>query len=185
MAASCSLWRGGVLTSSTQPSHGSPERPRDQPYAVGRNGAAHAANILPGATKEFRSRRPDVRIRLFDADMTSIVQQIKAGDLDIGFGFFKSTPGIHRTRFFLFPLMVIHPESGTVPRRRSMTWSALKGERLILQAPPAPLRQLIDEHLAQAGVDAQSAMVLNRLDTLIAMVELGKELGSCRLLRCR
>jgi hypothetical protein len=27
--------------------------------------------------------------------------------------------------------------------------------------------------------------VLNRLDTLIAMVELGKELGSCRLLRCR
>jgi LysR family carnitine catabolism transcriptional activator len=140
-------------------------------------GLIHAANILPGAIKEFRSRRPDVRIQLFDADMTSIVQQIKAGDLEIGFGFFKSTPGIHRARFFRFPLMVIHPESGTAPRRSSMTWSALKGERLILQAPPAPLRQLIDEHLAQAGVDAQSAMVLNRLDTLIAMVEAGEGIG--------
>jgi len=140
-------------------------------------GLLHAANILPGAIKEFRSRRPDVRIRLFDADMTRIVQQIKTGDLEIGFGFFKSTAGIHRERFFRFSLMVIYPESGTTPRRSSMTWSALKGERLILQAPPAPLRELIDGHLAQAGVDARSATVLNRLDTLIAMVEAGEGIG--------
>jgi LysR family carnitine catabolism transcriptional activator len=140
-------------------------------------GQLHAANILPGAIKEFRSRRPDVRIQLFDADMTSIVQRINAGDLDVGFGFFKNAPGISRTRFFRFPLMVIHPESGAAPRRSSMTWSALKGERLILQAPPAPLRQLVDEHLAQAGVDSESAMVLNRLDTLIAMVEAGEGIG--------
>ena len=73
--------------------------------------------------------------------------------------------------------MVIHPENATAPRRSSMTWSALKGERLILQAPPAPLRQLIDEHLTRAGVDARSAMVLNRLDTLIAMVEAGEGIG--------
>jgi LysR family carnitine catabolism transcriptional activator len=136
-----------------------------------------AANILPGAIKEFRSRRPDVRIQLFDDDLTSILQRVKAGDLDIGFGFFKSAPGIHRTRFFRFPLMVIHPESGTAPRRSSMTWSALKEERLILQAAPAPLRQLIDEHLAQAGVVARVAMEVNRLDTLIAMVEAGEGTG--------
>jgi LysR family carnitine catabolism transcriptional activator len=105
------------------------------------------------------------------------VQRVKAGVLDIGFGFFKSAPAICRTRFFRFPLMVIYPESGAAPRRSSMTWSALKGERLILQAPPAPLRHLIDEHLARAGVDAQSAMVLNRLDTLIAMVEAGEGIG--------
>jgi DNA-binding transcriptional LysR family regulator len=73
--------------------------------------------------------------------------------------------------------MVIHPEHGTSPRRGSITWSALKAERLILQAPPAPLRQLIDEHLAQAGVDVQSAMQVNRLDTLIALVEAGEGTG--------
>jgi len=140
-------------------------------------GLLHAANILPGAIKEFRGRRPDVRIRLFDADMTSIVQQLKTGDLEIGFGFFKSMPGIHRARFFRFPLMVIHPEGGTAPRRSSITWSALKAEPLILQAPPSPLRELIDEHLEQAGVDARSAMEVNRLDTLIALVEAGEGTG--------
>lgn len=140
-------------------------------------GLLHAANIFPAAIREFRSIQPDVRIRLFDADLTSIVERIQAGRLEIGFGFFKSAPGISRTRFFRFPLMVIHPESGTSPRRSSMAWSALKGERLILQAPPTPLRQLIDEHLAQASVDPQSAMEVNRLDTLIAMVEAGQGTG--------
>jgi DNA-binding transcriptional LysR family regulator len=140
-------------------------------------GLLHAANIFPTAIREFRSRRPDVRIQLFDADSTSVVARIQAGDLDIGFGFFKGAPGIVRTRFFRFPLMVIHPENATSPRRSSMTWSALRGERLILQAPPAPLRQLINEHLTQAGVEAQSAMEVNRLDTLIAMVEAGEGTG--------
>jgi LysR family carnitine catabolism transcriptional activator len=140
-------------------------------------GLLHAANIFPTAIREFRSRRPDVRIRLCDAELATLVERIKAGDLDIAFGFFKSVPGIARTRFFRFPLMVIHPENATLPRRASMTWSALKGERLVLQARPAPLRELIDEHLAQAGVKAQSAMEVNRLETLIAMVEAGEGTG--------
>jgi DNA-binding transcriptional LysR family regulator len=140
-------------------------------------GLLHAANIFPAAIREFRSRRPDVNIRLFDADPTSIVSRVQAGALDVGFGYFKSAPGISRTRFFRFPLMVIHPESDTAPRRGSMTWSALKGERLILQAPPAPLRQLIDGHLARAGVASRSAMEVNRLDTLIALVEAGEGTG--------
>ena len=65
-------------------------------------GLLHAANILPGAIREFRSRRPDVRIQLFDADMGTIVQRIKTGVLDIAFGFIENTPGIARTRFFRF-----------------------------------------------------------------------------------
>lgn len=140
-------------------------------------GLLTAANVFPGAIREFHGQRPDVRVQLFDADMTTIVERIKAGLLDVGFGFLKSAAGVSRTRFFRFSLMVIQAETNTAPRRSSMTWSALKGERLILQAPPAPLRQLIDEHLAQAGVDARSAMGLNRLDTLIAMVETGEGIG--------
>ena len=136
-----------------------------------------AAHILPGAIKEFRGRRPDVRIRLLDADMPTIVQRLRAGTLDLAFGLLDATPGISRTRFFRFPLMVIHPEDGTAPRRSSMAWSALKGQPLILQAPPAPLRHLIDVYLEQAGVDPQSATPQNRLETVIAMVEAGQGVG--------
>jgi LysR family transcriptional regulator, carnitine catabolism transcriptional activator len=140
-------------------------------------GPLHAANIFPTAIREFRSRRPTVRIQLFDADPTRIAERIQTGDLDVGFGFFKSVPGISRTRFFRFPLMVIHPDNGTSPRRSSIAWSALKGERLILPPRPGGVRHLIDQQLVRAGVDAHSAMELNRLETLIAMVEAGEGAG--------
>lgn len=145
-------------------------------FSVGA-GLLAAAHILPGAIREFRQHRPDVRIHLLDADMPTILQRIRGGTLDLAFGFLESTPGISRTRFFRFPLMVIHPHHGAAPRRGSMAWSVLRGQPLILQAPPAPLRQLIDEHLTRAGVDPRAATSLNRLETVVAMVEAGQGIG--------
>jgi LysR family transcriptional regulator, carnitine catabolism transcriptional activator len=135
-----------------------------------------AANILPQAIKEFRSERPGLRIEVFDTDPATILQKVRAGTLDMGLGSFKNTPGVRRTLFFRFSLMVIRPDSPTALRRTSTTWSALKGERLILPSP-APMRAMIDQHLAQAGVASRPAMVLNRFDTLIAMVEAGEGTG--------
>jgi LysR family carnitine catabolism transcriptional activator len=137
-------------------------------------GLVFAANILPQAIKEFRNQRPDVRIQVFDADPATTMQRVKAGSLDMGLGFYERAPGIRRTPFFRFSLMVVRPDSDGAPRRASTTWSALKGEKLILQAPTNAARQLIDQHLAQAGIASRPAMVLNRLDTMIAMVEAGQ-----------
>jgi LysR family transcriptional regulator, carnitine catabolism transcriptional activator len=133
-----------------------------------------AANVLPQAIHEFRTPRPELRIQLFDADPATILQRVRAGALDMGLGSFKNTPGVRRTLFFTFSLMVIRRDHHTVPRRTSTTWSALKGERLLL---PSPMRSLIDQHLAHAGVTSRPAMVLNRFDTLIAMVEAGEGTG--------
>jgi len=133
-----------------------------------------AANILPQAIKEFHHERPELRIEVFDADPATILQKVGAGTLDMGLGSFKHSPGIRRTLFFRFSLMVIRPDSPTALRRTSTTWSALKGERLIL---PAPMQTLIDQHLRPAGVSGDSAMVLNRFETLIAMVEAGEGTG--------
>src|SRR5262249_34772664 len=58
-----------------------------------------AANILPQAIKEFRSQRPDLRIQVFDADVTTILQKVEAGELDMGLGSFRSGPGIRRIPF--------------------------------------------------------------------------------------
>jgi LysR family transcriptional regulator, carnitine catabolism transcriptional activator len=135
-----------------------------------------AANILPQAIKEFRSERPGLRIEVFDADPATILQKVRAGTLDMGLGSFKNTPGVRRTLFFRFSLMVIRQDSPTALRRTSTTWSALKGERLILPSP-APVRAVIDRHLAHAGVTSAPAMVLNRIDTLVAMVEVGEGTG--------
>lgn len=136
-----------------------------------------AANVLPQAISEFCRLHPAVRIDLCDDDLATVLRRVKTGQLDVGFGYFERTSGIRRLPFFRFSLMVIRPSSDAVAHRASTAWSALKHERLILQAPPAPLRLLIDHHLVRAGVNPERAIVLNRLDTIIGMVEAGQGIG--------
>jgi LysR family transcriptional regulator, carnitine catabolism transcriptional activator len=133
-----------------------------------------ASNILPRALKEFRSQRPDLRIQLFDGNLTTILQRVEVGKLDMGLGIFGRAPGIRRTPFFRFSLMVIRPETDPVLYRSSTTWSALKGEKLVSLPSSSPLQRLIDRHLAQAKVTSQCDIVVNSLDTQIALVEAGE-----------
>jgi LysR family transcriptional regulator, carnitine catabolism transcriptional activator len=134
-----------------------------------------AASILAQAIKEFRSHRPDLRFQLFDGATSTIMQQVEAGTLDMGLGvFLKHLPGVRRTPLFRFSLVVIRPDNDPAFRRATTTWSALKGEKLISLPPSLPVQQLIDKHLARAGVAYQPSLVLNYLNTQVAMVEAGE-----------
>jgi LysR family carnitine catabolism transcriptional activator len=137
-------------------------------------GALTSANILPRAISEFRRQRPDVTIQLFDPDFTTVMQRVKAGLLDIGLGLAERSPGIQRTRFFRFSLMVVRPDIEAAPRWTSTSWSALKGERLIAVPANRAWQTLVDKHLAQAGVRSQPAMIVNTVETQIALVEAGE-----------
>jgi LysR family carnitine catabolism transcriptional activator len=130
-----------------------------------------AANMLPQAIREFRSQRPDLRIQLFDAELTTILQRVEAGKLDMGLGIFDSVPGVRRTPFFRFSLMVIRADKDGALHRASTTWSALNGQTLISLPPTNPHQQLIDKQLAKTGVVWQRGVVVNFLDTQIALVE--------------
>lgn len=133
-----------------------------------------AANILPPAMREFRKQRPDVRIQLCDADLPTLIKMVEAGTLDMSLGIFKAMPDMRREPFFRFSLMVARAAHDDLPRRKTTTWSALEGERLISLSAEHPHQQLIDKHLAQAGVKVQVGSVVNLLDTQIALVEAGE-----------
>jgi LysR family carnitine catabolism transcriptional activator len=130
-----------------------------------------AANILPPAMREFRKQRPDVRIQLFDAELPTLIKMVEAGKLDMSLGIFKTMADIRREPFFRFSLMVVRAAKDDVAPRKTTTWSALDGETLISLSSGHPHQQLIDKHLAQAGVSVQIGSVVNLLDTQIALVE--------------
>jgi LysR family transcriptional regulator, carnitine catabolism transcriptional activator len=134
-----------------------------------------AATVLAQAIKEFRSYRPSLRLRLFDGLTSTVMEQVEAGTLDMGLGIFlRHLSGVRRTPLLRFPLVVIRPDNDPAFRRATTTWSALKGEKLISLPPSLPLQQLIDRHLARAGVADQPSLVLNYLTTQVAMVEAGE-----------
>jgi DNA-binding transcriptional LysR family regulator len=130
-----------------------------------------AANILPPAIREFRKQRPDLRVQIFDADLPTLMKMVEAGKLDMSIGIFKGMVGVRREPFFRFSLMVARAASDRMPPRATTTWSALNGETLISLSSGHPHQQLIDKHLAQAGVRVQIGSVVNLLDTQIALVE--------------
>jgi LysR family transcriptional regulator, carnitine catabolism transcriptional activator len=130
-----------------------------------------AANVLPPAMREFRKQRPDVQIRLFDADLPTLIQMVEAGRLDMSLGIFKAMPDVRREPFFRFSLMVARASKDDMPPRRTTTWSALNGETLISLSSGHPHQQLIDKQLARAGVKVQIGSIVNLLDTQIALVE--------------
>jgi DNA-binding transcriptional LysR family regulator len=130
-----------------------------------------AANVLPPAMREFRKQRPEVRIQLFDADLPTLIKMVEAGKLDMSLGVFKAMPGVRREPFFRFSLMVARPAKDDMPPRATTTWPALDGERLISLSSDHPHQQLIDIHLARAGVKVRIGSVVNLLDTQIALVE--------------
>jgi LysR family transcriptional regulator, carnitine catabolism transcriptional activator len=130
-----------------------------------------AANILPQAIREFRSQRPDLRIQLFDADLTTLMHRAEAGKLDMVLGPFKTVPGFRRTPLFHFSLMVIRADKIGALHRASTTWSALNGQTLISMPPTVPHQQIINKYLAKTGAVCQRGVLVNLLDTQIALVE--------------
>jgi LysR family carnitine catabolism transcriptional activator len=132
------------------------------------------ASVLVPAIKEFRSHRQDLRFRLLDADISSVMQKVQSGALDIGMGlFFKHLPGVRRIPLYRFSLMVIRSGNPHESARVTTTWSSLRGEKLISLPSSIPLQQFVDRYLEKAAVPHQPDLVVNWLSTQIAMVEAG------------
>ena len=119
----------------------------------------------------------------------TIMEKVESGELDIGLGFFfKHMPGIRRKPLFRFTLMVIRGRSARSPVRQTVTWSSLRGEKFVTLQPSLPMQQFFDKHLAKAGVAYHSRLVLNYMQTQIAMVEAGEGIAvvpSFALQECR
>jgi len=132
-----------------------------------------AANLLPAAIREFHTRRPGVRVTVFDSDLASVVQKVQSGAVDLGVGVFNRVSGVHRERVFRFSFILIRPDDGSVTRT-STAWSAIGAETLITLPSTSPVQHAINRQLARAGTRPLTTTGVNALDTQIALVEAGE-----------
>ncbi len=147
-----------------------------------------AANVLSPAIRQFRERRPDLHVRLFDGWLNEIEQRVQAGKLDMGVGIFKNAPGVRRVPFFSFALMVIAPDQGAAINRVPTGWSSLSGHRLISLTNDYPHQLIIDKQLARTGVVCTRGQIVKLLETQIALVEANEGIAvipSFGMLACR
>lgn len=148
-------------------------RERNQSITVGA-APLIAANLLPQAIKNFRAHRPAVRIRVFDANLTSVMEAVQSGTIDMAIGVFPAASGIRRVRLFRFSFILIRPAETAAPWG-STTWSAAAtADTLIVLPALSPVQHFINRHLAKTGARPVTTVTVNTLDTQIAMVEAGE-----------
>jgi LysR family carnitine catabolism transcriptional activator len=147
-----------------------------------------AANVLPPAIKQFRKRRPDLRIRLFDGWLDEIQTRVQAGKLDMGVGIFKNSSGMRRSPLFHFALMAVFPDQGAAINSTPIRWSSLVGQRLISLTKDYPHQLIVDKQLAKVGATNRRGQAVKLLETQIALVEANEGIAiipSFGMLACR
>jgi DNA-binding transcriptional LysR family regulator len=130
-----------------------------------------AANVVTPAIRQFRERRPNLRIRLFDGWVDEIQQRVQSGNLDMGLGLFKNFSGVRRSPLFRFSLMAVFPDQGAAINNTPTSWSSLSGQRLISLTKDYPHQLVIDKQLARLGTKGRASQVVKLLETQIALVE--------------
>lgn len=133
------------------------------------------AHFLPEAVAQFRKEQPGYRVRLFDDDLPTVAAMVKAGDLDIGLGMYmKPLPELAATPLMSLPLDVVWAANTRSGKRRTVRWADLGQLTLIGLPPDNPLQQVISKTLQAAGHRRPPDIVVNYLDTQIALAEAGE-----------
>src|SRR5262249_38412829 len=118
-------------------------REKDQSVSIGA-APLIATNLLAPAIKLFRARRPRVRIRIFDADLRTVMQSVESCATDMGIGVFSPSSAVRRVRLFRFSFIFIRPAEDATTRASSTTWSAAAAETLIALPATSPVQRVID-----------------------------------------
>ena len=133
-----------------------------------------AAELLPPAIAEYAKRKPELEIRVFDADRPRLMEMVEAGEIDAGITAFRhAAPGVSRMPLVRFSLMFIQADNALHDLGPLVRWADIAACKLIGSPPDMPIQELIDEHLKRVGRHHPPEIVCNYWETQIAMVETG------------
>lgn len=145
---------------------------------IGSASAMVSTDPLPRILKEVRRRHPKAEVSVTSGTSVALVQQILAGELDIGF---VSLPvearGIETELLGSDELIAIASPRHKLAKQRVISAFALASEHLILGQRGGNTRRLIDEFFAEAGVRPKVTMELSRLAAIKRMVEADMGVG--------
>jgi DNA-binding transcriptional LysR family regulator len=139
---------------------------------IGSASAMVLTEQLPAILKDLRRQHPAAEIAVTSGTSEVLVDQILAGEVDIGF---VSLPvdmrGIKTERLSEDQLVAIASPRHRLAKQKTISAYTLAGERLILGERGGNTRRLIDQFFAQAGVSIRVAMELSRQQAIKRMVE--------------
>ncbi|MDM0107571.1 LysR family transcriptional regulator [Variovorax sp. J22R24] len=133
-----------------------------------------SANLIPACIAECARRDPDIDFLLLDRMQQTALDSVRAGEVD--FGVLVEPPAtddLHGEAILDDPFCLVMPPDHRLAGRRTVAWSALDGEPLVLLDHASGSRRLIDEALAQHGAHGEVRQQVGHPATVFRMVEQG------------
>lgn len=137
-----------------------------------------ASDLLPGILRDMSYNHPGLKFHIVVENTREIVALLEAGEIDIGLGYnvppspeIETLATLHRRTYAITALD--HP----MARFRNVRLADLDGERVIFPDDSIAMREMLQDALAQAGVQVREVMRTNSFTLLRQMVESGMGIG--------
>ncbi|GAA5232086.1 LysR family transcriptional regulator [Verticiella sediminum] len=121
---------------------------------IGASGAS-ASDTVPLAVLRLLQQSPEVRVKLVEGTMDTLMVQLSRGDLDIVVG--RSADDqidadVRHETLYMEPLHMVARPRHPLAARASVQWQDLLGYRWLLWPRGTPIRQSLEKALAGAGL---------------------------------
>ncbi|CAN7288866.1 LysR substrate-binding domain-containing protein [Acidovorax sp. LjRoot194] len=133
-----------------------------------------SANLLPDCIAQAQTRLPGLELVLLDRMQSAVLASVLSGEVDFGV---VIDPGeqdaLHCETILTEPFCLACPPGHRLARKRTVRWTDLQGEPLVLLDHDSGSRRLIDRALAEHGVAYTVAQEVGHPTTIFRMLDTG------------
>jgi DNA-binding transcriptional LysR family regulator len=135
-----------------------------------------ARGLLPRLISRYSQRWPEVRIRIIEAHVATILRKLHNGEADLGIGFMPTPdPGLVLDELLVDPYDLACPKEHPLAALPEVSWADLKRHALIVSGNgrTSGNRQVLDGVLSALDWEPGRLVQIEHLSTALGLVEAG------------
>ncbi len=135
-----------------------------------------ALAMVPRLTTPFRERHPGVTFSVISRTSIEVLSLLGNFDIDVGITYLDNEPLGHVVSVPLYAerYRLITAAGNPYSDQPSVSWAEVSRLPLCLLTPDMQNRRLIDQHLAEAGVEVRPTLESNSMIVLFSHIRTGK-----------
>lgn len=139
-----------------------------------------SCTLMPEAIAAYRSKYPDIEVRLGDTGVDSVIARVLSGQADFGIGPEREpAPPLDARPLFEMPFALVFPRGHALERAARVTWQDVARYPLISLQGQFTERLLDDMHASLREVPVKPANEVSFMTTALAMAAAGLGVTVC------
>ena len=133
-----------------------------------------SANLMPSCIAACAQQAPQVQFMLLDRIQQDVLASVRSGEVDFGVVIEPpSAEDLHLETILIDPFVLVAPATHPLAAQKTVRWTALQGESLVLLDHASGSRRLIDGALTLNAVKCHVKQELGHPTTVFRMIEAG------------